>query len=271
MKLKIIRVICVLIIIASLGLYVAGIVFNGDSPADNLLRSIVIALSGVSGLLKTMPKRRALNEYAALYARELGSAFEYDPKKREQLLNAVRYYDEDKYQEAFKILDTLRMDARTRDEHYAVGLFTALCQTDLGLNDAAIATYLDTAQKGAVSSQLYSNLGSRYNAVDDAEKAADAYLKAIELDEENPVAHSNLANLLLRVGDYETAFRAAANAVTLNPEQYQAWTVMAIIYALNDDEEHQEYCVKKAVESGQQEDDLRMAIRHYINLAKMEK
>lgn len=269
LKLKILRVICILIVIAALGLYISGIIVNGDAPTDNLLRSALIVLSGVSGFLKTFPKRRALNEYAALYDKELGNAFADDSKKRELLLNAVRCYDEDKYQAAFKILDSLRMDARTRDEHYAVGLFTALCQTDLGLNDAAIATYLDTAQKGAFSSQLYSNLGSRYAAIDNNEKAAEAYMKAINLDEKNPFAHNNLANLLLKAGDYDTALRAATNAAALNPELYQAWTVMAIVYALYGDEQRREHCVKKAVESGQQEKDLRTAIRYYVNLAEM--
>lgn len=267
MKLIIVRVICVLLILAAAGLYVYGILVNGDSPTQNLLRTVIIAMSGISGLIKTFPKRRPLSDYASAFAKELGNAFADDASKREQLLNAVRLYDEDKNPAALRILDALRLDARTRDEHYAIGLFTALCQTDLGLSDAAIATYLDTAQKGAVSSQLYSNLGSRYSAIDELEKAADAYMKAIELDGNNPAAHNNLANLLLNVGDYDTALRAAETAVTLNPEQYQSWTVMAIVYAIKGDNERKEQCIRKAVETGQQEKALREAITHYLNRA----
>ena len=35
-KLLVIHIICVLLIVAAVGLYVYGIVVNGDSPTDNL-------------------------------------------------------------------------------------------------------------------------------------------------------------------------------------------------------------------------------------------
>lgn len=35
-KLLVIRIVCVLLIVAAVGLYVYGIVVNGDSPMDNL-------------------------------------------------------------------------------------------------------------------------------------------------------------------------------------------------------------------------------------------
>lgn len=35
-KLLVIRIVCVLLIVAAVGLYVYGIVVNGDSPTDNL-------------------------------------------------------------------------------------------------------------------------------------------------------------------------------------------------------------------------------------------
>lgn len=270
MKLTIIRVICVLLILAAVGLYVYGIVVNGDGPTDNLLRSVIIALSGVSALMKTFPKRRPLTTYANAFAKELGSAFAEDPKKRERLLEAVRLFDEDKNSAALKLLEELKLDARTRDEIYAVGLFTALCQEGLGLNDAAIATYEAMAEKGAVSSQLYSNLGILYVRSDEVEKARESYMKAIELDPKNPLRHSNMANLMLRLGEYDGAAQAAANAIELNPSQYQAWTVLAVVAAIQGDAERSEKCIRKAVECGQEEEALRRAITHYMNIAEQD-
>ncbi|MBQ2930455.1 MAG: tetratricopeptide repeat protein [Clostridia bacterium] len=269
MKLTIIRVICVLLILAAVGLYVYGIVVNGDGPTDNLLRSVIIALSGVSALMKTFPKRRPLTTYANAFAKELGSAFAEDPKKRERLLEAVRLFDEDKNSAALKLLEELKLDARTRDEIYAVGLFTALCQKDLGLSAAAIATYEDTAAKGAESSQLYSNLGILYGETD-PDKAFSAYMKAIKLDPQNAMPHNNVAALLLRLGEYDGAGQAAANALEINPNQHQAWTTLAVVSAIQGDAERSEKCIRKAVECGQEEAALRRAITHYMNIAEQD-
>lgn len=267
MKLTIIRVIAVLLIVAAVGLYAYGVLVNGEEPTKNLARTVIIALSGVSALLKTAPKRRPLTQYATAYAKELGNAFADDAKKREALLNAVRLYNEDKFPAAIKALEALKLDARTRDEIYAVGLFTALCQEGLGLNAAAIASYEDTAAKGAESSQLYSNLGILYARAEEVDKAAKSYMKAIGLDPKNPLPHNNIANLMLQLGEYDGAAEAAANAISLNPSQYQAWTVLAIVAGVKGDEEHCEQCVRKAVECGQDENALRRAITHYANIA----
>lgn len=269
MKLTIIRVICVLLILAAVGLYVYGIVVNGDGPTDNLLRSVIIALSGVSALMKTFPKRRPLTTYANAFAKELGNAFADDTKKRERLLEAVRLFDEDKNSAALKLLEDLKLDARTRDEIYAVGLFTALCQKDLGLNEAAIATYEETAARGAESSQLYSNLGILYGETD-PDKAFSAYMKAIKLDPQNAMPHNNVAALMLRLGEYDGAAQAAANALEINPNQHQAWTTLAVVSAIQGDKERSEKCVRKAVECGQEEDALRRAIIHYVNIAEQD-
>lgn len=269
MKLTVIRAIAVLLIVAVIGLWAYGVLVNGEDPTKNLLRTVVIALSGVSILLKTTPKRLPLSRLAEAYQKELGSAFQDDPQKREKLLEALRLYNEDKHPAALKALEALKLDARTRDEIYAVGLFTALCQEGLGLRDAAIAAYEETAAKGAESSQLYSNLGLLYGEID-PEKAFAAYMKAIKLDPENPLPHNNVANLMLRLGEYEGAGEAAANAIERNPSQYQAWTVLAIVAAIQGDGERSEKCVGKAVACGQDESALRRAITHYVNIAEQE-
>lgn len=263
MKLKIVRGIAVALIVIGLGLYVYGIAVNGESWNENLARTVIIVLSGVSALMKTFPKRLPLNEYAAAYQKEIGGAFGEDPKKREKLLEAIRLFDEDKYPAAIKVLEGLRLEARTRDEQYAVGLFTALCQTNLGLNEAAIATYEDMAKKGVGSSQLFSNLGARYAALENVEKAMDAYHKAIELDPENPLPHSNIANMVIGLGAYDVAIAAGKRALELNPGQYQAATAVAMAYAaLGDDEEKHKY-FDMAVKAGQDAKLLERACSQY--------
>lgn len=269
-KLLVLRVIAGLVIVAAVALYVYGIAVNGDAPTDNLLRSVIIALSGVSALMKTFPKRKPLNAYASAYGKELGSAFAEDTKKRERLLEAVRLFDEDKYTAALKVLAELKLDARTRDEHYAVGLFTALCQTDMGLHDAAIATYAETAQKGAVSSQLYSNMGAQYAAMENVEKAMEAYNKAIELDPENPMPYNNVANMAVTDGAYDVAIRAGKCALQLKPNLYQAASAVAMAYAALGDKAEMKKYFDMAVQAGQDTKTLQNACRYYAMKAQAE-
>lgn len=262
-KIVIIRVICVLLIAAALGLYAYGIVVKGDAPTDNLLRTVVIALSGVSGLIKLAPKRRALSEYAQLYQKDLGNAFAGDVKRREELLAAIRLFDESKYADALKALAPLQAAADTRDDIHATALFTALCQTRLGLNDAAIATYEDAINRGAASCRLYTNLGARYAAADETNMAMDAYEAACDLDHHDALPWSNMANLLFQVEEYEQAERAAEMALELNPQQYQASSVMAMICAMQGRTEEQEQYYQMAVKAGQDADTLRNAMQVY--------
>ena len=227
MKLTVIRVIAVLLIVVGVGLYAWGVLVNGEDLAENLPRTLIICLSGVSALMKTFPKRRPLDQYPAAYQKELGSAFQDDAKKREALLSAVRLYNEDKNAQAMRVLNDLQPYCRERDDHYAVGVFTALCQTDMGLFQAAVETYEGMILRGAVSSQLYSNMGSCLSRLDEFDKAADALKKAIELDPQNPLAHNNLANLYFRHDEYDQAQACAEEALRINPATYQAASLLA--------------------------------------------
>lgn len=262
-KLLIIRIIAVLLIAAAIGLYVYGVAVNGEAPTENLLRTVIIALSGVSALMKTFPKRKPLDAYASAYEKHLGNAFADDLSKRESLLAAVRLFDENKYAQAIKALENLKMDARTKADYHAVSLFIGLCQTNLGLNDAAIATYEEAVQKGAVSSTLYSNLGARYGAISNVPKALEAYSEAIDLDPENPMPHSNIANLAITHDQYDVVIEAGARALELDPGLYQAASAMAMAYAALGDEAQTEKYFNLAVKGGQDAKVLQNACNQY--------
>lgn len=262
-KLLILRIISVLLIVAAVGLYVYGIVVNGDAPTDNLLRSAVIALSSVSALIKLTPRRRALNDYAQIYAEQLGTAFDWDAKHREELLGAIRLFDERKYADAMQLLQPLKEAAAKRDDMHATALFIALCQTRLGLNDAAIATYEDAIRRGAASCRLYTNLGARYAAIGETNKAMDAYEEACAMDPEAALPWSNMANLLLAVGEYDMAERAAMMALELNPKQYESASVMAMLCAMQGRREEQEKYYRMAVQAGQDGKALTRAMEVY--------
>ncbi len=268
MKLKILRAVCVLLIVAGLGLYVYGIAVKGESFTDNLPRTIILCASGLSALMKLAPKRRPLTDFAKVYAKELGSAFEEAPDKRQKLLEALRLYNEDKFPAAMKALEALRPAAASRDARYAVEIFTALCQTDLGLDNAAIATYEGMIASGLITSQVYSNLCSCCRRTGAMDKAAEAGLKAIELDPDNAFAHINTGNILLEAGDYARADRMAVRAVELAPDMRQSWTLLAVTRAVHDDEDGWKDAARHAVDCGQDPEALARAMSHYAEKAK---
>ncbi len=268
MKLKILRAVCVLLIVAGLGLYVYGIAVKGESLTDNLPRTIILCISGLSALMKLAPKRRPLSTYANAYAKELGSAFQEDPAKREQLLGALRLYNENKLPAAIKALEALRPAAASRDARYAVEIFTALCQTDLGLHEAAIATYEGMIASGLATSQVYSNLSYCCQAIQRMDKAGEAGVHALELDPDNAQAHINVGNILLEAGAYDQADQAAARAAELAPTLQQGWTLLAITRAIHGDEAGSQHAAQQAVKHGQDADKLARAIAHYVDKAK---
>lgn len=263
MKLTIIRIIGVLLIAAALGLYGYGVLVNGDAPGDNLLRTIVIALSGVSVIGKTFPRRKPLSVYAAQYPKELGAAFQDEPRLRTKLLEAVRLYNEEKNPQALRVLNGLQEHCRERDDYYAVGIFTALTQTDMGLQKAAVETYEGMIARQAVSSQLYSNLGSCLSSLGEYDKACNALKKAIELNPQNPLAHNNLANLYFKHEDYAQAKASAEEALRINAATYQASTLLAILHAIEGNEAETERYYDMAVSAGQNPEALMGSIRYY--------
>ncbi len=268
MKQNILRVICALLLVGALGLYVYGIVAKGESPTDNLPRTVVIVISAISALMKLTPKRRPLSFYANAYAKELGSAFQEDPAKREKLLEALRLYNEDKISAAIKALEALRPAAASRDARYAVEVFIALCQTDLGVYEEAIDTYEGMIASGLATSQVYSNLSYCHQAIHEMDKAGEAGLMALKLDPENARAHVNVGNILLEAGKYDLADEAAARATELAPDMQQGWTQLAITRAILGDEEGWKKASQQAVKHGQDAKKLAQAIARYVEKAK---
>jgi protein O-GlcNAc transferase len=90
-----------------------------------------------------------------------------------------------------------------------------------GRIDQAIGQFKRVLSTNARSYRAYDNLGLCYQAKADNETAVRYFLTAIKLVESERVdydwAYANLADLLLKTGDPERAYRAAAKAVGLNP------------------------------------------------------
>jgi tetratricopeptide (TPR) repeat protein len=90
-----------------------------------------------------------------------------------------------------------------------------------GTVDQAIGQFERVLRLNAYSYKAYDNLGLCYEAKGDNERAMRYFLSAIKLVEkdrpEYDTAYADVAELLLKTGDYKKAFDAAAIAANRNP------------------------------------------------------
>jgi tetratricopeptide (TPR) repeat protein len=87
--------------------------------------------------------------------------------------------------------------------------------------DAAIRQFQQVLKLNPKSYKAYDNLGLAYEGLNENSRAIQYYLKALELvHKDHPEydwAYGNLANLMLKLGDYRKAFDLAAEAAKRNP------------------------------------------------------
>jgi len=177
------------------------------------------------GMLDTLLKR---NNMEKQYSKELGNAFRNRRESRGLLLDALVLYNEDAFAKALEILTALLAECDSDDDYRAVLLFSALCRTDSGDDDGAIADYRRLLQYAPSYSTALSNLGlllMKHKAYAEAEPCLVAAEKS---DPKNAYAKHNLGTLYFRMGDYEKAATLCTAAFLHNQSLYQACTTVCL-------------------------------------------
>ncbi len=78
------------------------------------------------------------------------------------------------------------------------------------------------------NASVYRSIGVSAGILDDHERAAAAFRRAIELEPGHPMAHYNLGVSLLAMRDFEGMIAANLEAVRLQPTHYHAWSNLAL-------------------------------------------
>lgn len=271
MNKKNIRIIVISIVfilfLLSVGFYLYDVLYNHTPYQDNLFKLILIVATLGCGLLKLKGSRRAsLDFYEKSYQKELGSAFNHSPALRKKLVGATRFYDESKFDKALKSLILLTKESQSENDIVPVLLFTALCYTDMGLNEYAIKTYYGLLEYSPKNTQVHSNLGVLYLQEGNFEMALSHYSKAIECDETNYSAYNNRANCYFRMQDFDNAILDAKKALELKNNGVEAATLLTIIYALNGDVENKEKYYLLANTAGRPAEELDRVIEHFLSM-----
>lgn len=259
--------ICILValIIVSAGFFVADLIINDTPPTKNLFKALAAIFICCASLVRLLSNRgrRSLTSYESAYREHIRDAFADRPFYRKKLLCAIRLYNEDRYDKTIKYLLDLQEVSRTRDDIYAVGLMLGLTLTDMGCYNDAIRVYNALIQKNITSSTIYGNLGHVHSTLGNLRDAISYIELAIQNDVNNPAAYNNLAKLYFDIFDFENAKSNALKALQINHKMYQASTLLAIIYTIEDDKANAEKYSHMAIAGGKDPAELNEAIARY--------
>lgn len=267
---KVLTVILILLMIGLSGFFVYEVVYNKTPVQENLFRylltlcALIISCIRLNARMGQGSRRRSLDFYETYYEKEIGSAFRDKPVLRKKLLCAIRLYNEDSIEKALKYLKQLLPACKNKYDARAVLLFMGLCFSDMGLCEYAIKTYYRLLEQEPDNARTYSNIGLEYYHQGNRTMAMEHYEKAIALDPAYAQAYNNMARCYFDQHDFETAIDYADKALERNQKQYQAASLLAIIYALLGDGSKQETYFQIAVSAGENAEALRATIQRYL-------
>ena len=244
-------IVCILLIVACLGLLAYQYYVGKQLETKNLARAILIILGAVLSMVRK-PKSKVVSPkatYEKAYSAFVQNAFHDEPKLEKQLYAAIHFYNQNKPDKAIAKLKKLRKECQRTNELRAVSIFTALCLDDMQLYDQAVEQYQAAASMGN-NATLQSNIGLCYQKLGKFEESEQHYDLAIQLDPKNPYARNNLSSLYFRQGNYDEALDVAVEALAIDGSMRQALTTAAICCGiLGYDEEYEQY-FRQAVASG---------------------
>ena len=259
-------IILILLIIATLGFYIADLIINNTLPTKNLFRTLAIVFASLASIIRLWSNKGRINlaSYESAYQKHIKTAFEDRPFYKKKLLCAIRLYDEGKCDKAIKYLLDLKSVSQTRDDIYAVGLITGLALTDAECYNEAIHVYNSLIEMDITSSTIYGNLGNIHLTLGNRQDAISYIRLAIQNDDNNPAPYNNLASLYFETSDFENAKIYAEKALQINHKMYQASTLLAIIYTLEGDKANADKYSHMAIAGGRSATELNKIIAHYV-------
>ena len=259
-------IILIALMIAASGFYIADLIIYNTPPTKNLFRTLAIVFACLASIIRILPNkgRRKLVFYESAYQKHIKDAFADRPLHKKKFLCAIRLYDEGKCDKAIKYLLELKSVSQTRDDIYAVGLFTGLALTQAECYNEAIHVYNSLIEMNITSSTVYGNLGNIHLTLGNHRDAISYIRLSIQNDENNPAPYNNLASLYFETSDFENAKIYAEKALQINHKMYQASTLLAIIYTLEGDKANAEKYSHMAIASGRPAAELNKVIAYYV-------
>lgn len=247
------EIIKLLVVLSLLVAMIYMIFFSEERNIRQIVKCGIILFVYVAAIIGNVVKNRfgLLKSYEKEYKSVLGDAFGSDKKGRKKLLLAIRCYNNDEYSKTHRLLDRLTEKCERRDDYCAVYMFSALCYTKEGLDDAAVSEYQKLLKYDASNSRAWSNMGLIYMENGRAKDAQECYRNAVYYDPEYAYGYNNLAAYYIKTGEPQAALENALKALEINSEVYQAMSAAAFAYKmLGDIKNAEKYCNMYGVNGG---------------------
>ena len=183
----------------------------------------------------------AAKHYESQYRDIIGNAFINDRASRNKLLKAITVYNQNSYDTAVKLFDSLKKKCTCPADYSAILLFRARCFSERKLYGEAIATYEELLKYDGENSRAWSNLGLCYANSGRTDLAENAYRNAIRTNDKNAYAYTNLASLLLDKDEAAEALKCAETALQINATLQQAISTACLACTSLGDERAHEY------------------------------
>jgi len=180
----------------------------------------------------------------------LKNVFQYEPKLRKKLLQAISLYNKNKYRSAIYMLNILLKSCGTNCDIATVNFFLALCYDDQNLQAQAIEHYLQAITYSPTNDTAFSNLGLIYKKMGNFQDAIDCYKKAVAINPNNFFAHNNIAIIHLDMMEADEAIKSAVEALEIKPNMYQAMNTLAMAFSLKTDKVSAEKYFQQSVLNG---------------------
>lgn len=268
---KTINKVLLVIYIAALAFFIGLAVYinfiNKDSEIITNSRLATVSVAFIIGIMRILNRssgRKSLAFYKQFYAENIKDSFSDNRKNLKKLLKALRFYNEDKYQKALKLLDELLPECETPNERYSVYLFKALSFEDMNQDEKAVEVYEAMMTAGIAESVVFSNALSCYNRTGQHEKAYEAAHRAIRADSNNYNAYNNLAYLYFADANYEEAVANAKKCLELKSNMLGSITLLYVIYKLEGNDAEAEIYEKQAIANGRSKKELRETLEYYM-------
>lgn len=260
-------VITILILLACIviGLYIYGIVVDGADPMDRLLATVGVVCTCAAGCIRAVgvSHNHTLKFYEEQYQDVVRDAFVNDAKNRKTLLKILRDFNDRKYEKCIRKLNVLKKNCERTPEHYVVNLFIALSYTRLKQLNKAEEQYLYMINRGLGDSRVFSNVGNLQIDMGKYESAIQNFNFAIDRDSKNPYAYNNLAQAHFEMYELDKAIEYATIATQIDPKLEAAASLLAIIYGLKNDQENYDKYYHFAIAAGSSPAKILQTIAYY--------
>ena len=266
MKKKWIIALYIMVILAAVGASVYEYCTKGALNSSNLLRTCIIVIGAILGMVKTVTRgrnpyignKKALYEKA--YSAQIGAAFSSMPKEGKVFYRALDDFNNDKFSASLKKLLQLEESCRGGAEQRALTFFIARNYERLKDFENAVKYYERCLVLGGPP-QAANNLASCYSILGNLDKEYENLVRAVRMDPQYINGQNNLGQFLIRMGEYESAIPPLQEAHRLNSNLIPPLSGLAVCYAMTDQKDLYEKAIHRMVALGSDGKDTKDFIR----------